>query len=442
VPNQTGSAIDAGPAETPLTTETVSLDEQRTRRAARRGSRLNRSLGAAAAAVALIVAVTGALNVIRQDDKGTDIRAAERPTGTTGPGTTAAAAPAEFSATYDGIQGLDGPDGCCRQWRLTLARDGSYRWTSTDNAVDIAYDATTGRHVQIARVGAAASAEHPRAFITTGVPGGGPDRRIARPEPLDPIADFVVALARAKDPHITSGTVAGRAAWHYDGPTVRDRLGGEGAPDHAVVDVDQASGVLLSHTTKVGDLVVNSFTASGVAVSDVTDRSKYQLEPPATANRQNVAIGFVPKTLDEAADGLPYALLVPGQLPDGFTLESVSVDRDVATSTGPEGMNPPAKEVVAITWVNGADRFAVTLRPKGADQWDDPFGAEGLVPDAKSVSLPLARRAPLDGKVIVDAPLVPHLWGITGDIVVTVSGDLSRADLERVVGSLQPHRAG
>jgi hypothetical protein len=438
--NQTESVTVAGPGAS-LPAETVSLDDHRARHAARRGGRLNRSLGAAAAAVALIVAVAGALTVIRQDGKGTEIRAAERPTGTTSPGTTAMAAPAEFSATYEGVQGLDGPDGCCSEWRLTLARDGSYRLTSTDNAVDIAYDATTGRHVQIARVGAAASAGHPRAFITTGVPAGGPDRRIARPELLDPIADFVVGLARANDPRITSATVAGRDTWHYDGPTVRDRLGGDGAPDHAVVDVDKASGVLLSRTTKVGNLVVNSFTASNVTVSDAIDRSRYQLEPPATANRQNVAIGFVPESLDEAAAGLPYDFLVPGWIPEGFTLESVSIDRDVPTSTGPEGMNPPAKQVVALTWVRGADRFAVTLRPKGADQWDDPFGAEGMVPDARDVSLPLAGRAPLDGKVVVDAPFVPHLWGITGDIVVTVSGDLPPAELERVAGSLQPHRS-
>jgi hypothetical protein len=127
-------------------------------------------------------------------------------------------------------------------------------------------------------------------------------------------------------------------------------------------------------------------------------------------------------------------------VPAGFTLESVALDRDVPSPTGPEGMNPQALQIVAMTWHNGAYRFTVTLRPKGPDQWDDPFGAEGMVPDAQPVSLPLPGRAPLDGKVIVDAPLVPHLWGITGDIVVTVSGDLSEADLERVAGSLQPHR--
>jgi hypothetical protein len=449
---QIESATDAGPAD-PIpnspSAETVSLEEQRARRAARRGGRLNRSLGAAAAVVALVVAVAGALTIVRQDDNGTDIRATERPTGTsqhpdpptstTGP-MAEAPAPDEFSATYDGIEGFDGPGGCCSQWRLTVARDGSYRWTSTDGGADMAYDATTGRHVEIVTRGAGASKERPNAFVSTGVPAGGPDQRVAKPDPLAPIADFVTALGRAGDSRVTTRTVAGRPAWHYDGPTVQDRLGGDGAPNHAVVDVDQASGVLLELTRRVGDLVVTRFTASDVTIGDQIDRSRYQLNPPPGSKTTPVAIGFVPKTLDEAAAALPYDLLVPGPVPAGFTLESVALDRDVPSPTGPEGMNPQALQIVAMTWHNGAYRFTVTLRPKGRDQWDDPFGAEGMVPDAKPVGLPLPGRAPLDGKVIVDAPLVPHLWGITGDIVVTVSGDLSEADLERVAGSLQPHR--
>ncbi|HEX6380147.1 MAG TPA: hypothetical protein VF180_02765, partial [Acidimicrobiia bacterium] len=100
-----------------------------------------------------------------------------------------------------------------------------------------------------------------------------------------------------------------------------------------------------------------------------------------------------------------------------------------------------AKQIVAMTWHDGVDRFTVTLRPKGTDQWDDPFGAEGMVPDNQPAVLPLPGRAPLNASVVVDAPFVPHLWGITEDIVVTVSGDLPRAELERVAGSLQPHRS-
>ena len=442
VPQPTGSATDAGPdpTEAPQATETVSLDEQRTRRAALRGGRMSRSLASAAAAVALVVAVAGAVTVIRQGDDGTDIRAADPPGTTTGPAATAHA-PAEFSATYDGIEGRDGPDGCCSQWRLTIAHDGSFRWASTDTADASVYDAESGMHWQVSTWWSGASKERPNYFISVGVPAGGPDQGVAKPEPLGPIADFVVGLARAGDPRIRTSTVAGRATWHYDGPTVQDRLGGDGAPNHAVADVDQATGVLLELTSRVGDQVISRFTASDVSTSDKVDRRHYQVEPPPAVQPNSHDRGFRRSTLDEAAAGLPYDLLVPRQLPDGFALEAVWVDRDVPSQTGPEGMNPPAKQIVAMTWNDGAQRFTVTLRPKGPDQWDDPFGGEGMVPDAKPVSLPLSGRAPLDGTVVVDAPFVPHLWGITGDIVVTVSGDLPRAELERVAGSLQAHRS-
>jgi hypothetical protein len=438
----TGSATEAGPADsTPApATETISLDDRRARRAARRG-RTTRSLGAAAA-VALVVAAAGAVAVLR-DGNGSDrqVQTADRPTGTSRPAPAVPTVPPEFSATYDGIVGFDGPDGCCSQWRLTLADDGSFRWTSTDGKADMAYDAAAGRHVHVMTVGPGVSTAGPNYFITTGVPAGGPDQRYARPDPLGPIADFVVALARAGDGRITTSTVAGRAAWHYDGPTAVDRLGGDGAPNHAVADVDQVTGVLLALTTRVDDLVVNRFTASDIGISDRTDRSRYSITPPSGAQSTTVPLGFAPHTLGEAAGGLPYALLVPSEVPAGFELESVAVNRDVASPTGPEGMNPPAKPVAAMTWRSGANRFTVTLRPSGGEQWDDPFGGEGVVLDSSPVRLELPGRPPLEGTVAVDAPAHPHLWGITGDIVVTVSGDLSRGDLERVAGSLRPYQA-
>jgi hypothetical protein len=321
-----------------------------------------------------------------------------------------------------------------------VARDGSFRWTSTDGSDDMAYDATTGRQVEVVRSGATASAAHPNAFVTTGVPAGGPDQRITRPDPLGPIADFVVALARAGDRRITTTTVAGRSAWHYDGPIVADRLG-DGSPDHAVADVDQASGVLL-RLSRSGPKVATAFHASDVTTAEEIDRSRYRLDPPPTARTQTFPIGFVPRTLDQAAADVPYDLLVPSRVPPGFTLESVAVDRDIPSSTGPEGMNPPATHVVALTWRNGAARFTVTLRPKGDAQWDDPLGAEGLTLDARPVHLDLGGRPPLDGQVAVDPPVRPHLWGVTGDIVVTVSGALPAPDLQAVAGSLRPHRAG
>jgi hypothetical protein len=306
--------------------------------------------------------------------------------------------------------------------------------------VDTAYDATTGRHVEVRTADSGATPGHPIAYVTTGVPAGGPDRGIGNIDQIGPIADFVAALARAGDSRITATTVLGRPAWHYDGPIVQDRFG-DGSPNRAVADADQASGVLLQ-LTLTGPKATTVFQASDITTSDQIDRSHYRLDPPPGAKTTPISVGFVPRTLDQAAAEIPYDLLVPGQVPSGFTLESVAVDHDVVSITGAEGTNPPAKQIVAMTWRNGAAEFTVSLRPKGADQWDDPFGAEGMMVDAQPVRLPLEGRPALEGTVAVDAPIRPHLWGITGDVVVTVSGDLPRADLEAVAGSLRAHRAG
>lgn len=97
--------------------------------------------------------------------------------------------------------------------------------------------------------------------------------------------------------------------------------------------------------------------------------------------------------------------------------------------------------MTSLTWRLGAQEFTVDLRPTGGmPEWGDPFGAEGMVPGAHPVHIELPGRPALDGTVVVDGPLTPHLWGITGDVVVTVSGDLSRDELQRVAASLRPRQ--
>ena len=446
-----------GPADQTPTPDAVSLDDRRARRAARRsGSRFPRSVGSAAAAVALVVAAAGALTVINRDDKDSQVRAADRPSSTAQPAPATPAVPAEFSATYSGVEGYQGSDYCppkepagvCRDWRLTLASDGSFRWTATDGSNDIAFDMANGigRSVELVSAGPGASKTRPNAFISTNVPAGRSEQSIFHPEPLDAMADFVTSLARSGDPRITTSTVAGRAAWHFDGPTIQDLHGGEDAPNHAVADVDQASGVLLQLTRRVNDRVVTQFSARDVTTSDQIDRAQYQLDAPPGAKTQQFSLGFAARTLDQAAAQLPYALLVPDQVPAGFVLDwspgSVAVNRDVATASGAEGANPPSKPATSMTWRLGAQEFTVTLRPTDSLEWADPFGAEGMVADAQPVRIELPGRPALEGTVVVDGPLTPHLWGITGDIVVTVSGDLSREELQRVAASLRPHKAG
>ncbi len=41
---------------------------------------------------------------------------------------------------------------------------------------------------------------------------------------------------------------------------------------------------------------------------------------------------------------------------------------------------------------------------------------------------------------MVDPRAIPHVWAIADGLVVTVAGDLTQGELERVAGSLAPLR--
>jgi hypothetical protein len=45
-----------------------------------------------------------------------------------------------------------------------------------------------------------------------------------------------------------------------------------------------------------------------------------------------------------------------------------------------------------------------------------------------------------DAELLLTPRAVPHVWALTGSLVVTVGGDLSGNELLRVAGSLAPRR--
>lgn len=398
----------------------VRLDEERTRR-----RRWAAPLTAAAAAVTLVVAATGAVLWTGSSGDG-QVGVAGRPG--------AAATPALFSAAYDHT--VAAGDAGSRRWELAVAADGSYRWTAADGRDDYAYDAAAGEATELHRGGAAGD----YTAAAGGVPPGGPDQRIVRPEPLGPLADVVAALGRAGDDRVLAVEAAGRPAWRYDGPVAPNRLG-PGSPDRAVATVDRATGVLLELRLTSGGRPVEELAAVSVEVSDEVDRSRFRLDVPAGLDGPDTAIGFERRTLEELPGLVDYPVLVPGDVPGGFTLDAVTVNRVEPSPTGPEGMNPAVVDVVALRWRDGFSTFTVTLRPAGSNSaWDDPFGAEGVVTPRQDVRLPLPEREPLIGEVVVHPPAPPHLWGTSGHVVVTVDGDLDAAGLRRVAGSLRPMR--
>jgi hypothetical protein len=395
----------------------IPLDEHQPRR-----RRFSLPVGAAAALVAVLVA--GGVLWARGDN-GRRVEVADRPGGT--------AAPAMLIATYD--YNADGTG--TRAYRLTVAHDGSYRWTSQDGDHDAAYDAAAGRAAHVVKGRDAYGKPYGDEY--TGVPPGGPEQGVMVPEPVGDLADFVTAVGRSGDRRIKETSAFGRPAWRYDGPLVADQLG-EGSPDHAVAEVDQATGVLLSVRETSAGQPVSSLVATSVEMRDDLDRSRFQLEVPPGVEKVTATRGFRAVSLEQAGNLAGYDPLVPAQVPGGFRLQAVAVDPEVPNTTGAEGLNPPATHIVTLRYSNGFYAFTVTQRPKGSPPfpWDDPFGSEGMSFNEEPVKLSLPGGRPtLEGSLVLDPPSVPHLWGITGDLVVTVDGDLGAAELRRVAGSLQ-----
>jgi hypothetical protein len=277
----------------------------------------------------------------------------------------------------------------------------------------------------------------PAAYITTDIPPGGPDMGIGALEPPGSLADFVVSLARAGDRRVyeDENAATGRPVWRYGGPLVEDRLGD--GPDQVVAEVDRATGVLLALRSSAQGQTFRVLAATSVETADRIDRSRFQIEIPASTETSTVSMGFRPSSLEDARAQMPFDVLVPEDIPDGFDLVAVAVNRDKPSMTGAEGMNPPVADIVALRWQKGFESFTVTLRPVSGQEWNDPFGQEGMVYDKTPLRAELPGRPALEGDLVVDPPARPHLWGITGDIVVTADGDLTVGEFVRLAESLR-----
>jgi hypothetical protein len=333
----------------------------------------------------------------------------------------------------------------------------SFRMTRDDGSGDSAYDAATGQAYEWFR-GQKAGQE--KATLISGLATGGPGGDPLSDGPTAEPGILIGALGRAGDPRVTTITRQGRPAWHYDGPMVGDSHGGatiEGESvynDRAVFDVDKATGavLLLSYSGKGQDTGISKetyrFEATSVEERPSEDRARYRPEAPGSARIDRRDYGFRAMTLDEMAATAGYDVLVPSSVPAGYELAEVVFNEKEEFGSGAEGSNPSPTRVTSMLWRHADGRsFAVALLPKnggpkskgGDAAWSDPYGSEGSELPPEKVSIPIEGRAPLAGELFVAVPSVPHLWGITGDLVVTVDGNLDAAGLKAVAGSLRKH---
>ena len=324
-----------------------------------------------------------------------------------------------------------------RRYALILAGDGS--WVASNQATidQTTYDATTGLVRRVAVVGEGDRAEV-FATDTSGLAAGSPDPAPHVPVPLDDLAAVPSVLRAADQIRMPRSTVAGEAVYTL---TRELSTGAEGADEAWRIRISAATSLPVEIVrSRDGRIVRHVRITSWTTATEVpADSFRQPVPPEARASAEDH--GFT--TTDLAAVPLLGRgdAVTPSWLPEGFELALVAV-RSEAPPQAPSsagGTNPPDVAVLSLGYQRGSERITVTTRAAGTDPtaWRSPFAAA-------PARRPATERTLGDGafngarvEVGTDERGRAHLWGLSGDTVLTVSGDLTADQAHRVATSLR-----
>jgi outer membrane lipoprotein-sorting protein len=341
----------------------------------------------------------------------------------------------------------DGPEaGDEQRFRFTLATEGDFRLIGPTAEEVIAYDASRGVTRSVQRSESAGGDTFFYA-VRRGVAPGRPDLGAPTWTIPDEFGAFVRALLAAEDPRVREIVYQARPAWRLDIDVVPNAIVPDSSADHLEITVDRETGIPVRvletndgafwREIRIEDLVVNA---------DLPPDT-FRLEFPPGAEVLQSDDGFRRVELDEVAGIVGYAPLVPAWIPDGYELAEVAVAREAA-ATGSEAANPSSRMVVSLSYRRGLDQFLVTtrlarVRAEGEPElpltklWGDPLASgEGILDRSERLTI---RQGALEGEeaeLVLSPRGIPHLWTLTDALVVTVGGDLSRAELVQVTESL------
>jgi hypothetical protein len=320
------------------------------------------------------------------------------------------------------------------KWKFILDAEGNFRLTGITPREDTAYDARRGVERGLDYLDSGQLVASERVRVAPGRPDQGPSSNI-----LDRhLGSVVRALAAGDGGQVKETTYEGRKAWLLDTDVRVNLLLPDISADHMQITVDQRTGFPVRVVSTRSGEFKSELRIEGLRVDQPLPEQAFTLEFPPGVETQRTNVGFRRVPLDGVRSIVGYGPLVPASVPDGYKLAEVTVSLK-RSFTGTEGGNPYVGRIVSLSYRRGLDQFVVTTRPVGKDPtlWSDPLGTgEGFrdVPEHVRLS-----GGALDGRaaqVMIDPLVVPHLWAMTDQLVVTVSGDLSGAELLQVAGSL------
>lgn len=326
-----------------------------------------------------------------------------------------------------------------RSWTFALSAAGDFRLKGTSRPDDLAYDVERNVERSLNVSESVGDSDQLFASERTGLAPGPPDRGPSLQILDRSLGSVVRALASGQGGRVREIRYQGRAAWILDTDVRLNLISPEHSPDHLEITVDRQTGFPVRILATRQGQFVRETRLEELKVNTGLPADYFTLTYPPGTEVYEEDYGFRRVQLDEVKRMVGYQPLVPTELPSGFELAEVAVSRQ-GSPTGPEGGNPPVPMVVSQSYRRGLDQFIVTSRPVGDDPsaWDDPLASgEGFIDRPEWVAISSGALAGHQGALLIGPFAMPHIWLIADDLVVTVSGDLDRDDLLRVVGSLQ-----
>lgn len=363
---------------------------------------------------------------------------------------TAAEIKAKVGAALAGARNLGGvlvSDGPRRhdeaRWRFLLTDAGDFSLTGLDHEENLAYDARRGVQRSL-NPSASIGGDHLFAAVQRGIAPGPPDPAPASSILQREFGAFVRALLAAEDPRVQEITYEGRPAWRLTVEAVPNAIVPGFSGDGFELTVDQKTGLPVRVVETKNDAFLREIRIERLTVDTEIAPGTFTIRFPRGTEVMRSDASFRRVRLARVRGMVGYTPLVPGWLPAGYEPAEVAVAAgNTGVPTGVEGSNPPSTDVVSVSYRRGLDQVVVTTRRRSvsgsAGSWSDPLATgEGYADEPERLA---ARRGALSGvelNLLIVPRNIPHVWALTDELVVTVSGDLSRDELIRLSESLRP----
>lgn len=325
-----------------------------------------------------------------------------------------------------------------RRWSFLLTARGDFRLEDLTRGGVVTYDAAEGIERALSVSESMPNEDRLFASERAGLPPGPPDLGPSDTTLDRSLGSVVRALLAANGGSVREIQHEGRPTWVLETDIRPNLIVPESSPDHLRVLVDQETGFPVQVVATHDGTFVRETRIEGLEVNVPVPAQAFELEFPPDAEVFRSDAGFRRVGPGQVEAIVGYEPATPSWLPDGYEPAEVAVSTQ-PSPTGTEGGNPPVGDVISLVYRRGLDRFLVTWRPVGTDpsSWDDPLATgEGFVDDPERVTFGEGALAGTSGALLIDPLAIPHVWAVADGFVVTVSGDLTRAELLRAAESL------